>query len=374
MDDPTRHPNALSQPPPPPPPSPTLMSSTNPSHIMHNHSRPYPHQVGGHGQLAITPSGQVLKPARAKELKFYTYIHSNRLPQEMHWIRQVTPTFFGSIPISSDTNINIQDSNGPITTFTNTNSNSSSSQLRWHDNQKQISVDMSPWAAQMSCRNSSSTKPTRSIVLEDINHQFHLPCILDCKVGIRHYDDDASEEKRRRHIAKANATTSSKCGIRYIGMQSFKRLSSQDSNIGVFETRNKYHGRSLTEHDLVPEATWFFHDSHHVRIDCVKLLLEKLHRLRQFLGSQYHFFFYSSSLLVVYEGALPDITQPRVDVRMIDFAHTTLSNGRRDDGYLKGIDYLIKVLTQVVENEHLSNTQMPTKPVITEETEIEGLN
>lgn len=183
---------------------------------------------------------------------------------------------------------------------------------------------------------------------------------MDCKIGTRHYDDDASEAKRQRHIWKAKSTTSARCGVRYTGMQTFKRdLHCACSAKGVLEHRDKYLGRTLTEPDLVPWATWFFYDNHRVRIDCVKMILEKIRHLRASLNCQRHFFFYSSSLLLVYEGALEGVAAPRVDVRMIDFAHTVRSKGYRDDGYVLGIDYLIKILTGILENDKRGILSLP---------------
>lgn len=183
---------------------------------------------------------------------------------------------------------------------------------------------------------------------------------MDCKIGIRHYDDDASAEKRRRHIEKAIRTTTAKCGVRYTGMQSFKRVCRNNQH-GIYETTSKYDGRKLKEADLVPEATWFFHDGFDVQNECVSMILDRLISLRAQLLHQHHFFFYSSSLLLVYEGAAPSVAPPRVEVRMIDFAHTVRSNGLRDDGYLKGLNYLIHILSQVLLNEKGNQRRLPQR-------------
>lgn len=224
-------------------------------------------------------------------------------------------------------------------------------------------------------------KRTRPCIkLEDVNTPFMLPCVLDCKMGIRHFDDDASDEKRRRHMHKARTTTSGKCGVRYTGMQSFK----QTAGAGVYHVRDKYHGRTLAEKDLIPMATWFFHNGHQLRTDSITLMLDKLKNLRPYIVAQQHFYFYSSSLLLVYEGASPDLAPPRAEIRMIDFAHTVLSNGKNDEGYLHGLDYLIGILTTILQNDKTGKTVMarcismeeapPTStegdnaPVVTEET------
>lgn len=207
-------------------------------------------------------------------------------------------------------------------------------------------TSLSPWAAHMAGRYAATGART-VVVLEDINTSFRLPCVMDIKIGVRHYDDDATPAKQQRHIQKANSTTTASTGVRFIGLQCWKD--------GSYAFRDKYHGRRLKEVDLVPEARWFFHNGATLRTDCIKLLLVKLLAITKNMEKQNLFKFYSSSLLLVYEG--DDTLPPRVDVRMIDFAHTQRSNGDRDTGYLFGIRYLARILHSVLELENSSNGQ-----------------
>ncbi len=188
----------------------------------------------------------------------------------------------------------------------------------------------------------SSIRPGASILLEDINVPFKYPCVLDCKVGTRHYDDDASAEKRRRHIEKSANTTSAKYGVRLTGMQSYKRQRSNGGGGGgYFEFRDKYYGRKVRGEELNEEMIWFFSDGHTIRKDCIEIIVHKLRRIREVMKNQRHFKFYSSSILFVYEGAKDK--KAIADVRMIDFAHTQWSHEKMelDEGYLLGIDTLL---------------------------------
>ena len=66
----------------------------------------------------------------------------------------------------------------------------------------------------------------------------------------------------------------------------------------------------------------FLFDGRRVRVELIPPLLARLRRLRVWMARQRLYRFYSSSLLLVYDGA-PDRGSdlPRVVVRMIDFAH-----------------------------------------------------
>jgi Inositol polyphosphate kinase len=201
---------------------------------------------------------------------------------------------------------------------------------------------VSPWAVHMAdLRPAGTAGSSVVVVLEDINKGFRFPCVADVKCGKRHFDDDATPAKQARHIEKANSTTTAATGIRYIGLQSLKGA--------VYEFRDKYHGRRLQEGDLVPEARWFFHNGTAVRADAITLILAKLRQLAAHMEVQTQFLFYSSSLLIVYEG---DESRPsKVDVRMIDFAHTQRSCGELDVGYVSGLRYLIRVFEAVLDRE-----------------------
>ena len=314
-------------------------------------SIPYPHQVGGHGQLRQLTAGRILKPVYEKELNFYNYIYSSSLPEHLRWLRNVTPAFFGERALS------ISDS-----------SSDEDCELEHHPY-------MSPWAITMGRRikkKKSKTLPGHAICLEDLNYAFHRPCVLDVKVGRRHYDDDATQEKRRRHIEKSKNTTSLEYGVRFTGMQCFKI----DCEEGRYAFRDKYHGRRLKGQDLGPELTWFFHNTSRLRAECIVIILDKLRRIYRRLEEQKHFKFYSSSILLMYEG---DPNAPvRADLRMIDFAHTQwINESDGDPGYLFGIHTLIRLLEEILEkcnnnnnNNHHQDVDLKFVPTDIEPTSV----
>lgn len=248
----------------------------------------YPYQVAGHGRIQQLTPGKIIKPTNAKELAFYTYVNAVDLPGEHLWIKQVIPRFYGVSSQAGD-----EESYGKI-----------------------------------------------GISLEDVNEGFTQPCILDCKMGQRQYDDDDSLEKQQRAIAKCNATTSAEFGIRFTGAQSYK------TEKNGFESRDRERGRSMKGEDLIPEMDWFFSDGKQLRRETVQLVAEKMKIIAANMKYQTHFRLYSSSILIVYEG---DVNLPdRVDVRMIDFAKTQWGLEEVDDGYILGINSLITLLNAIL--------------------------
>lgn len=159
--------------------------------------------------------------------------------------------------------------------------------------------------------------------------------------------------------------------------------------------RDKYHGQELCEEGFKEELITFLHNGQQIRTELIEPLRKKLRKLYKVIEKQHSFRFYSSSLLLMYEGHVDETTNSccisakerengrskqdqvsgnnssshlnkscqcichrcKVDVRMIDFAHTTHSgfSGDRtrtgpDSGYLFGLGNLIRLLDEIQEN------------------------
>ena len=138
--------------------------------------------------------------------------------------------------------------------------------------------------------------PTEYIVLENLTIDYNKPCILDLKMGTRHYSDFASEAKRKSQKKKSKKTTSGKLGIRFCGSQRFSYTQ------GNFETLDKYVGRNADESELNTLLKKFFTCGGALRTEVIEEILKKIVNMREILISLHQYRFYSSSLLIIYEG------------------------------------------------------------------------
>jgi len=145
---------------------------------------------------------------------------------------------------------------------------------------------------------------------------------------------------------------------------------------GQFVCQNKYYGRKLSVPGFKEVLELFLYDGEHMRLELLDPILNRLKNLYTTVEKHDTFRFYSSSLLVMYGGKEgqnvehsedecehmadnvstsgqseecgsmegtsqaqknKDINEDLVDVRMIDFAHST-HHGYQDDERHKGVD------------------------------------
>lgn len=234
------------------------------------------------------------------------------------------------------------------------------------------------------------------LLLTDVTANFRKPCVMDIKMGSHTYEPDAPEEKRLREIAKYPQQET--FGFRIVGMRFYDPSHSESDKAG-FRFLRKEHGRTLaTTDDIVDSLRLFLssgctkgddapeneaeqnnetasqeegHDvlktkastlssnggdgqsttaQERIRIRVLSNFLAQLRPIMGFFDENKALCFYSSSLLLVYEG---DRNAPNADVtsiKMIDFGRVRRQPGG-DHGYRLGLRTLKTVMDQAKNEE-----------------------
>lgn len=174
---------------------------------------------------------------------------------------------------------------------------------------------------------------------------------------------------------KVKNSTSSVLGLRLCGMQVYKPLIKQ------YIFRDKYYGRKIDSGEFERNIYEYFFNGNIFREDVIPELIEKLEHFKRVIGFQTKYRFYSSSLLLVYEGDISPQSETSkfnfelsftgnspADVRLIDFAHAAFTppeeENMLDGGLLLGLQNLIHLFLRVY-HKHSKSTSR-NLPVISE--------
>jgi len=115
-------------------------------------------------------------------------------------------------------------------------------------------------------------------------------------------------------------------GVRICGMQVYHYHKS------AFHHQDKYTGRKITQENIENHLEQFFFDGESINRKLIPLFLERVNNLLRIVEPLKGFRYYSSSLLFLYDGASTskNIVEPKVNVTMIDFAHTYFDESKME--------------------------------------------
>jgi 1D-myo-inositol-tetrakisphosphate 5-kinase/inositol-polyphosphate multikinase len=199
------------------------------------------------------------------------------------------------------------------------------------------------------------------LLLQDVTANFSKPCVMDLKMGTQSYEPDASEEKRAQEFAKYQQQA--RFGFRIVGMRFYDPSHPEADETGFRFFRKEY-GRSLATRESVSDAFRLFFSAgltapseansgpaETMRCRSVTTLLNQLRLLSRWFDDNKSIAFYSSSLLVVYEGDVSVGTNRDVtNVKMIDFGRVRRDTAG-DPGYKTGLRTLREIFTELMEEE-----------------------
>ncbi|KAG9235830.1 putative inositol polyphosphate multikinase [Amylocarpus encephaloides] len=324
----------------------------------------YQHAVAGHeGTLCDVDGELFIKPCTPAEIAFYESSIASH-PQFAEYIS----TYLGTLTLDETQNVaTIEEAGAAL--------------IAKHS----IPEVVVPSKA----RTTKKIATNQAIVLENAAHGFVKPNILDVKLGVRLWADDAHPEKKTRFDKITEETTHKELGFRIAGMRVWQGHNAKGADIDTdgFKIYDKNYGRTSISSYNVHEAfrNFIFAASAGIDEELGKLVsqafLADITRILEILEAQESRMF-SSSLLFVFEGdgaalraAMEEASGspatlvnsdgdgdgfsededghedpgPKIyAVKIIDFAHAEWTPGLGpDENSLTGVRSVVKILSQL---------------------------
>lgn len=328
---------------------------------------PFSNAVAGHQGVCSDESGAlVVKPCTQAEIDFYQSTSSGHAA-----FQKFIPTFMGTLTAGG---LGSENADGSA------------------------AIAVAGEEAQIGTAQGRKLDTDVSIVLENVTAGFKKPNVIDLKLGSQLWDQDATEEKKQRMDDVSRTTTSGSLGFRIAGMRIY-RPSGRPEDIGKFSenidsteedylSADKMYGRRFDAENVQEAFIEFFGpDRRSLQTNAATRgilthLTKEIAALESVLEKE-ESRFYSSSILIVYEGdqealntALEGETQRRealsnapttanttedsddddeeaqfpktCELRMIDFAHSQWTPGNGpDENVLQGIRNVRKIVAKL---------------------------
>lgn len=325
----------------------------------------FDHAVAGHdGTLSDSTGELFIKPCTAQEIAFYEQTYA-----EHPDLAELMPTFLGTLELSDEQTASMEEASAALL-------NKYTVPDGGHH---AVAEPMHPKVIK-----TKKITTNRAIVLENAMHGYHKPNILDCKLGVRLYADNASAEKKKRFDKITEETTHKELGFRIAGMrvwQGHDEPRGGDIDRQGFRIYDKLFGREDVNVDNIVDAfrAFMFESKAGVDSELGKLVaqafiseVEDMIKALEKVETR----MFSASILFVFEGdgeALrkamqeasnrppraeqsesededdEEIPEPKIfSAKLIDFAHAEYVPGQGpDENSLKGVRSCLRILKEL---------------------------
>ncbi|KAI5868372.1 inositol polyphosphate multikinase [Durotheca rogersii] len=273
----------------------------------------YNHAVAGHAGTMCDADGELfIKPCTQSEVEFYESAHALH-PD----FAELMPLYIGTLSLGEDVDQATIHAQIPGLVEHADIPSSIKEEIQSHLHLEDRKVVIEPLAGKKKNaavdRDSVPSKvrkitTDRAVVLENASFGFQKPNIMDAKLGIRLWADDAPPEKRDRFDKIAEETTHKKFGFRVAGMRVYKgSANAAELDEEGYKIYDKDWGRvTVQDHNVVPSLKNFiFNEAAGIDDDLGKtiagLFMQDLRRVQEVLERE-ESRMYSASLLFVFEG------------------------------------------------------------------------
>ncbi|BDA44752.1 Inositol polyphosphate multikinase IPK2 [Coccomyxa sp. Obi] len=182
--------------------------------------------------------------------------------------------------------------------------------------------------------------------LEDVAQHYRRPSIIDIKVGYQTWYPNADPSYIQRCQIKDEQTTQATFGFKICGMQVYRACQR-----GYWRASKRW-CKALQPEAVNKALLRFANNEAGLRpVDVYggpNGAFAQLQQLAAWFQLQRDFQFYSSSVLIIYEGDATSAEDANVSIRLVDFAHTFPSQGQKDFNFLRGLLALSATLSSVL--------------------------
>ncbi|KAG5976918.1 hypothetical protein E4U55_007162 [Claviceps digitariae] len=274
------------------------------------------HAVAGHAGTMCDEDGEFfIKPCTQSEIDFYTSVSQSsarkRSRKLKYNLEDIMPLFMGTLTLTDPSSRDLDEALAGVISEEGTLQATNTEQIVASVREQISNSRVEPLAAGNETwipSKGKKIKTDKAVVLENVTHGFKCANILDVKLGVRLWADDAPQQKKDRFTKISAETTHRSLGFRIAGMRVYRGSEdASDLDDEGFKIYDKDYGRfSVNEGNVVDEFKRFIFNkgakiTKHMGQKVCDAFARDLENIHDVL-SNYDTRMYSTSLLFVFEG------------------------------------------------------------------------